>query len=757
MSIAYQSSCPCFSINFWYNTDMPPLEGKVEGKAGKLPEWGSLPVKTMEVISRTLAHILSFEKNRIPKTFIPLLFGISMLLSQVGCRAHEKIAPPTPEVLPASTPSSFILPPPNPWGPILIPETPSPQPTPTIEGSTIHWKTLAIGGGETLNLKTISGENLTNKVEAGKKSWLIVTDEKGDSSFFVGYVGAKGKEVQKAVLTQAPPGFSWDEKNFLWKNGKEVFIPDVLLPGNWYQEKNMAGPSHEADIVFLLKDENGDYRVGIIYGKEKMPEIPDKSKLIFLPDGSGLYIGGSKNFKLLPGQDIIRDTDSNLRLINPDGSWRLMRTSWSSVTSPDQLYQAGAFTGPLKAQPTLPYPSEKLLDTTSDAPLVQYAKAFGLNADQVRKGLTYQERNDKDGKPFYVLVTKDATPLFLATKNEKGEWGWKEATSKEAKKISGINTTVHVDDKRVFWDESNFWQTGGSLGKFIKDNYTGVSVPFFMHQIYPNGESGDFNWSRAHATLTKGMDNPNLIGTSLLYGLFVPDWIKRLPREQRHEIMIKKISEMIGNFPKINNWIVVNEPLAYGDYWYNTFGSQYIIEAFQQARNLAPSANLILNGIDVGPDFLPDHNLEKISDGLIPIITDLRKKGLIDEIGIECHLTTTREIPTEDALVQYFQRVRNLTNLPVRLTEVDVDIRNLTGPDRFFTQASIYKRVIRAYIRSGVGSNINFWGIRDKDSWREDPIFGGSENADANLFDDRGNPKPAYYAVLSALFFTDKP
>lgn len=223
-----------------------------------------------------------------------------------------------------------------------------------------------------------------------------------------------------------------------------------------------------------------------------------------------------------------------------------------------------------------------------------------------------------------------------------------------------------------------------------------------------------------------------------------------MPTEKQYKIMLNKITEMMITFPQIQNWIVVNEPLSYGDYWYKTFGEQYIIDAFKKAREINPSANLILNGLDLGQS----NNLQTISNKniIIPLIQDLKSQGLIDEVGIEAHIDASQKIPTESELIAYFQDVREKTGLPVRISELDVDIRSFTTFDRLQKQAAIYELIIRAYIKSGVGLNINTWGIKDKDSWRENPLFGGSQNADADLFDDQGNPKAAYYAVLKALF-----
>jgi endo-1,4-beta-xylanase len=266
--------------------------------------------------------------------------------------------------------------------------------------------------------------------------------------------------------------------------------------------------------------------------------------------------------------------------------------------------------------------------------------------------------------------------------------------------------------------------------------------------MYSQSQTGDYNLSKAYAKLTDGIEEPDLTGGSLLYGEFVPDWLSKLPKEEQHQIMLDKITEMMKAFPDVDNWIVVNEPHSHGDYWYKTFGSQYITDAFEKAREVGPTKTLILNGIDSPDNLTSIFNEEEI----IPIIKDLKSKGLIDEVGVEAHIDTTKRIPTEVEMIKYFQDIKEKTGLPVRITELDVDMRSISSDQKLKMQAEIYELVITAYIKSGVGTNINFWGVKDKDSWRENPSFGGSREADANLYDDQGNPKIAYYSALRALF-----
>ena len=58
--------------------------------------------------------------------------------------------------------------------------------------------------------------------------------------------------------------------------------------------------------------------------------------------------------------------------------------------------------------------------------------------------------------------------------------------------------------------------------------------------------------------------------------------------------------------------------------------------------------------------------------------------------------------------------------------------------------------MLEAAIESGVCQSFTVWGTGDKNSWYEKNL--SQPDADATLFDDFYNKKPAYYAMSSALF-----
>lgn len=346
--------------------------------------------------------------EKIPPGVARLLVGFSLIAS--GCQALPSLSNPESTPTPPGISEPFSPPSPE---PSLTEALTTPQPTPTVEGPTIVGETLAIGGIQ-LELVTTPGDQLAQQIGARERGWAVVTDENGNSSFFTGYAGPTGKEVQTVVLAQGPQGFEWDGKKMIWRqDNQQVVIPDILLPGGWNEETQMPGPAHEADKVFSFVNKDGNFQVGVIYGPEKMAGIPDKSNLIILPDGSGLFVSGPKNYQLEEGQEVRRDEEGNLRLINLDGSYLLMRTSWTNVTSPDQLYQAGVFAGPIEAMPEIPYPPETFINELG----IKNPEQIAFSVIGEKPVMTQNVVDDK-GNEQEIIVAQTTT-------NKEGQFkGW---------------------------------------------------------------------------------------------------------------------------------------------------------------------------------------------------------------------------------------------------------------------------------------------------------------------------------------------
>lgn len=172
--------------------------------------------------------------------------------------------------------------------------------------------------------------------------------------------------------------------------------------------------------------------------------------------------------------------------------------------------------------------------------------------------------------------------------------------------------------------------------------------------------------------------------------------------------------------------------------FYRALGSNYINQAFIQAREYDPTAQLYYN----------DYNIEGInakSNAAFNLIQNLRSQGVpIDAIGFQGHFIVG-QVPTD--LVANMQRFANL-GIDVAITELDIRMPVPASQANLEQQARDYATVVEACLAVSRCVGITVWGVTDLYSWVPSTFPG---QGDALLFDNNYNRKSAYYAVESSL------
>jgi endo-1,4-beta-xylanase len=254
----------------------------------------------------------------------------------------------------------------------------------------------------------------------------------------------------------------------------------------------------------------------------------------------------------------------------------------------------------------------------------------------------------------------------------------------------------------------------------------------------------------------------------LIYPTYVPDWLIRefrqgnLTEEGLAVYMRRHIESVVSLITPLTQdvnreWIVVNEPYrgpggVPPDIFLEVMGERYIVLAFEWMRELDPSSTLILNDtfnhVSQGYNSIWSYPEGGNTAQTKKLAAKLKDLGLVDRIGVEMHLDGANP-PDRNDLTATLRSY----DLPVSVTEFDVDIRNVPGTqeERLVEQADIYANVLDACMQSGVCTSFNIWEFGDKYSWLENPQYRGSPDADPTLFDDDLKPKPAYFALYDLL------
>jgi len=268
-----------------------------------------------------------------------------------------------------------------------------------------------------------------------------------------------------------------------------------------------------------------------------------------------------------------------------------------------------------------------------------------------------------------------------------------------------------------------------------------------------------------------------IIGHTLVWFRQTPDWVfkdesgKNLSREALLERMKDHIFTVMSRYKgRIHGWDVVNEAIVpNGQFrkckWLEIVGEDYVLKAFEYARQADPDAELYYNDYN----YHRDHQCV----GIVKLIQNLQSKGIrIDGIGIQGHWGL--DYPSHEEIenviwalsklsVKLMITELDITVLPFAEEYLDVPISSLSSeiqkkinpyvsglPDSVLKdQANRYAEFFSIFLKhSDKIKRVTFWGIHDTQSWRHNwPVIGRTDYP--LLFNCHYEPKPALDAIAN--------
>jgi endo-1,4-beta-xylanase len=197
-------------------------------------------------------------------------------------------------------------------------------------------------------------------------------------------------------------------------------------------------------------------------------------------------------------------------------------------------------------------------------------------------------------------------------------------------------------------------------------------------------------------------------------------------------------------------WEVVNEPTepAHNGCWSRVLGEdQYMVKAFQYAREANPNALLMLN------DTFGQGGIDKErADAFFALVNRLKAAGApIDAVGTEMHWEMPVLRPTYLEEFKSFLDNARKAGVKVHITEMDVYQGPADSPEAFAKQKEIFYNVVHTCLKDSNCIGFMTWGIADRYTWLRTSDWKNLPNAKPVLFDDGYAKKPAYYGVLQAL------
>jgi hypothetical protein len=423
-------------------------------------------------------------------------------------------------------------------------------------------------------------------------------------------------------------------------------------------------------------------------------------------------------------------------------------------------------TGGIEGIPDPRITNPELFDLTSqDAPIPQFVNAMKMagievTGEQVAQAINFQELKDKDGNPFIVATynldpdpsqtgetLEGSIPIMIAQKNKNGECWWEKARFKNISPLPFGGMVEKYPGINEIMKEFNFGTIASTWGGNIASGGVDKPLDFSKYE--------DFQINYANSVII----DLELLGgkyyfNSIIFPQYAPHGFENLSRDEAIDYLRSYITQVMSHFSKkgVRAFSVINEPYhpagERNDLLLKVIGPDYVEIAFTIAKEIDPYAVLILNETS-------NHDYRQWGGAYTQqtrkITQNLYAKGLIDFVGVQGHFAYNQEYPYPSIqdLIEIFRSYK----VPLIITEADVNLSAVEGSqeERYLFQADGYYKLVSACIKSGVCTAISLFGaFPDKNSWYEKTQ--NQPNADATPWDDSSNPKPAYYAILMALY-----
>lgn len=262
---------------------------------------------------------------------------------------------------------------------------------------------------------------------------------------------------------------------------------------------------------------------------------------------------------------------------------------------------------------------------------------------------------------------------------------------------------------------------------------------------------GQTNFSQVDVLVNFAMQHSmDVYGHALVWYMSTPGWLNNLSKDKLNTELQTHIASVVGRYKSvINAWTVVNEAIADDAsgfrkcLFYDVLGNDYINTAFRAAHAADPNATLFYN----------DGNFEGYNGKTIAIYDMLRisiAAGVpIHGIGFQSHYLGW-DYPGRANITKTMDLFASL-GLRIRLTEIDVQTRNIPGPRAYKLQqeAAIFADIVTTCVEHHACDGITFWGFTDAYTWI--PSLTGFTTDEPLLYDTTYVPKPGYYSVMCAL------
>lgn len=218
-------------------------------------------------------------------------------------------------------------------------------------------------------------------------------------------------------------------------------------------------------------------------------------------------------------------------------------------------------------------------------------------------------------------------------------------------------------------------------------------------------------------------------GHSLIWEQMTPDWARTAMIETGDWNVVRQhFATLLPRYSgRIGEWVVVNEMIdtegGDGDFRRTTFqrafGNEYVARALETARELDPTARLIINDYSLCQDNPVDAARRT---AMLRLVESLKARGApLDCVGLQGHLEIAKGAIPRSELAAFLEDLAAM-GVEIAVTELDVleDDRNDSVAKRDSAVAGIVEDYLDVVLANPAVTSVVTWGLSDAHSWLQD-------------------------------------